>query len=282
MTAPLTPSASPTPAGNPSASPAGNPAAPFQPTDRLDGRVAVIVGGAGAIGAAAARLLAARGARVALVHRGPGPEKAQAVLDTLAPDGGHAAFVASVTDSASLAQAAADIAQRMGPASILVNSAGFTQPVPVGDLDALSDELIDRIFQVNWRGVFATIRAFAPQMRQAHDSVVVNVSSIAAFTGQGSNLAYAAAKAGTDVMTKALARALGPQLRVVGISPGVVNTGFVPGRGADFNAKAAATTPLRRVGEAEDVAQAIVALTTSLAFATGTTLVVDGGRHLVA
>lgn len=270
-----------TPATPPST--AGNAATAFQPTDRLDGRVAVIVGGAGAIGAAAARLLAARGARVALVHRGPGPEKAQAVLDTLPPDGdGHAAFVASVTDSASLARAAADIAQRMGPASILVNSAGFTQAVPVADLDALSDELIDRIFQVNWRGVFATIRAFAPQMRQARDSVVVNVSSIAAFTGQGSNLAYAAAKAGTDVMTKALARALGPQLRVVGISPGVVNTGFVPGRGADFNAKAAATTPLRRVGEAEDVAQAIVALTTSLAFATGTTLVVDGGRHLVA
>ena len=138
------------------------------------------------------------------------------------------------------------------------------------------------MMQVNFRGVIATIRAFLPQLRESRDAVVINVSSIAAFTGQGSNLAYAASKAATDLATKSLAKALAPDLRVVGVSPGVVNTGFVPGRGADFNQKAAATTPLRRVGEAEDVARAILALTTSLAFATGTTLVVDGGRHLVA
>jgi 3-oxoacyl-[acyl-carrier protein] reductase len=196
--------------------------------------------------------------------------------------GGHKFYTASVTDSASLKAVAAHIQTDMGPANILVNSAGFTQPVPLNDLEALSDELIDSIFQVNWRGVFASIRAFTPQMKTAQDAVIINVSSIAAFTGVGSNLAYAASKAGTDLMTKALAKALSPDLRVVGISPGVVNTGFVPGRGPEFNQKAASTTPLRRVGEAEDVAQAIVALTTSLAFATGTTLVVDGGRHLVA
>ena len=154
--------------------------------------------------------------------------------------------------------------------------------MPLNDLEALSDELIDSIFQVNWRGVFATIRAFTPWMKKAQDPVIINVSSIAAFTGVGSNLAYAAAKAGTDLMTKALAKALSPELRVVGISPGVVSASFVPGRGPEFNQKAASTTPLRRVGEAEDVAQAIVALTTTLAFTTGTTLVVDGGRHLVS
>jgi len=82
------------------------------------------------------------------------------------------------------------------------------------------------------------------------------------------------------LMTKSLAKALSPDMRVVGISPGVVNTGFVPGRSESFNQKAAASTPLRRVGEAQDVAHAILALTTSLAFATGTTIVVDGGRHL--
>ena len=255
---------------------------PYAPVDRLDGRVAVIVGGAGAIGAQTARRLAALGARVALVHRGPGPAKADAVLAMLpaVAAGPHAAFIAEVTDSASLTRAAAEVAAQMGPAAILVNSAGFTQAVPVADLDGLTDELIDRIFQVNWRGAFATVRAFAPQMRAVPDAVVVNVSSIAAFTGQGSNLAYAAAKAGTDLMTKALAKALAPQLRVVGVSPGVVNTGFVPGRGADFNAKAAAATPLRRVGEADDVARAIVALVTTMSFANGTTVVVDGGRHL--
>ena len=67
---------------------------------------------------------------------------------------------------------------------------------------------------------------------------------------------------------------------MVGIAPGVVNTGFVPGRPESFNQKAAASTPLRRVGAAQDVAQAILALTTSLAFTTGPTIVVDGGRQL--
>jgi len=253
----------------------------FQPISKLDGKVAVIVGGAGAIGIATARHFAALGARVALVHRDTDPARTKPILDSL-HGGGHQFYTASVTDSESLKQVAAQIQNDMGAIHILVNSAGFTQPVPLNDLDALSDELIDSIFQVNWRGVFATIRAFTPWMKKAQDPVIINVSSIAAFTGVGSNLAYAAAKAGTDLMTKALAKALSPELRVVGISPGVVNTSFVPGRGPEFNQKAASTTPLRRVGEAEDVAQAIVALTTTLAFTTGTTLVVDGGRHLVS
>jgi 3-oxoacyl-[acyl-carrier protein] reductase len=253
----------------------------FQPISKLDGKVAVIVGGAGAIGIATARHFAALGARVALVHRDTDPARTQPILDSL-QGGGHQFYTASVIDSESLKQVAAQIQNDMGAIHILVNSAGFTQPVPLNDLDALSDELIDSIFQVNWRGVFATIRAFTPWMKKAQDPVIINVSSIAAFTGVGSNLAYAAAKAGTDLMTKALAKALSPELRVVGISPGVVNTSFVPGRGPEFNQKAASTTPLRRVGEAEDVAQAIVALTTTLAFTTGTTLVVDGGRHLVS
>ncbi len=253
----------------------------FQPISRLDGKVAVIIGGAGAIGISTALQFAALGARVALVHRSTDPARTQPILASL-QGSGHQFYTASVTDSASLNNVAAQIQNDMGAIHILVNSAGFTQPVPLNDLEALSDELIDSIFQVNWRGVFASIRAFTPHMKKAQDPVIINVSSIAAFTGMGSNLAYAAAKAGTDLMTKALAKALSPELRVVGISPGVVNTSFVPGRGPEFNQKAAAATPLRRVGESDDVAQAIVALTTTLAFATGTTLIVDGGRHLVS
>ena len=250
----------------------------FEPTSRLDGRVAVIVGGAGAIGLETAQELAALGARVALVHRQPG-QVTPAQLAQL-PGSGHQAFMADVTDSTSLKAAAQAIQQAMGAPSILVNSAGYTRAIPLADLEALSDEIIDDIFKVNFRGVFATIRAFTPHLRQGVDPVIINVSSIAAFTGQGSNLAYAASKAATDLMTKSLANALSPGLRVVGVAPGVVNTDFVPGRGPDFNDKAAAKTPLRRIGQAHDVAMAIVAMCTSLAFATGTTLVVDGGRHL--
>lgn len=250
----------------------------FAPLDRLDGHVAVITGGNGAIGGATAARLAALGARIVLLHK-DAPRQAAEILSTL-PGGGHLAVSASVTDSASLAAAAEEVKARTGGATILVNAAGFTRPVPAADLDALSDELIDDIFAVTWRGSFAALRAFAPQLRASGDGLVVNVSSIAAFTGLGSNLAYAAAKAGVDATTKALAKTLGPQIRVLAVSPGVVDTAFVSGRDADFNQRVGATLPLRRVGTADDVAAAIAACATSLRYATGSILVVDGGRHL--
>lgn len=250
----------------------------FAPLDRLDGRVAVIAGGNGAIGAAAAARLAALGARVVLLLRGS-PEQAAPALRAL-PGSGHFALSASVTDSDSLAAAAAEVEARSGGASILVNAAGFTKPVPAADLAALDDALIDSIFAVTWRGTFAAIRAFAPQLGARGDGLVVNVSSIAAFTGLGSNLAYAAAKAGVDATTRALAKTLAPAVRVLAVSPGVVDTGFVPGRDASFNDRVGASIPLRRVGTADDVAAAIAACATSLRYATGSVLVVDGGRHL--
>ena len=108
----------------------------------------------------------------------------------------------------------------------------------------------------------------------------MSISSIAALNGNGSSIAYCAVKAGIDVMTKSLARALAPAVRVMAVSPGVVETGFVPGRGAEFNAKTAATTPLRRVATADDVARAVLACATHLTFSTGQTVIVDGGRAL--
>jgi len=111
------------------------------------------------------------------------------------------------------------------------------------------------MFAVNWRGQFAAIRAFAPMLKVSGDGLIVNISSIAALNGAGSNIAYGAAKAGIDVMGKSLAHALAPEVRVMTVSPGVVATGFVPGRGAEFNEKAAASTPLKRVATAEDVAE---------------------------
>ncbi len=251
----------------------------FDPLDRLDGRNALIAGGLGAIGRATAQRFAALGARVIVLHRRPQAEL-EAFLATL-PGSGHFGVAASITDSASLAQAAREVQERCGGMlHVLVNTAGFTKPVPITDLAALTDELIDSIFQANWRGVFATIRAFHPMLKASGDGLIVNVSSIAGITGGGSNLAYSASKAGIDLMGKALAKALAPEVRVLTVSPGVVDSGFVPGRGTDFNAKAGVATPLKRVGKPGDVAAAIEACATRLRFATGQTFVVDGGRAL--
>jgi 3-oxoacyl-[acyl-carrier protein] reductase len=124
------------------------------------------------------------------------------------------------------------------------------------------------------------IRTFAPMLKTSGDGLIVSISSIAGQTGIGSSIAYCAVKAGIDAMTKSLGRALAPEVRVMGVAPGVVDTSFVPGRAADFNTKTAATTPLRRVATPADVAEAVLACATSLRFSTGTTLIVDGGRSL--
>ena len=247
----------------------------------LKDKVALIVGGAGGIGAATARRFADCDARVVITHRA-GPEKAASANTLLTTFAGceHAAFAADVADTATLIALREVITARYGRLDILVNAAGFTKPVPHADLDALDDELIDHMFEVNWRGQFATIRTFAPLLQASGDGLIVSVSSIAGTTGSGSSIAYCAAKAGIDVTTKSLARALAPRVRVLGVAPGVVDTGFVPGRSANFNEKTSATTPLKRVAVVDDVAAAILSCATHLSFSSGTTITVDGGRSL--
>ena len=247
----------------------------------MQGKVVLVVGGAGSIGAVSARRFAEFGARVAISHRDV-PEEAAATATVVhsLPGEGHAALIADVARTDTLNALRVEIERRFGRLDILVNTAGFTKPVPHADLEALDDDLIDRMFAVNWRGQFAVIRTFASLLKASGDGLIVSISSIAGTNGIGSSIAYCAAKAGIDVMTKSLARVLAPEVRVLAVAPGVVDTGFVPGRGADFNAQTAATTPLKRIATAEDIASAIVACATQLGFATGTTFVVDGGRSL--
>ena len=246
--------------------------------NKLDGRVALVTGGSNGIGAAAARTFAAHGARVVIGYN-RGEERARALLNAL-PGDGHDVQRVVLEESGSIASASDAIAARYVRLEILVNSAGFTRPVPHTDLEALSDTLFDSIMTANVRGVFATIRALAPLMRRTGNAVIVNVSSIAAFNGAGSNIAYGASKAALDTMSVSLARILGPEIRVLCVSPGAVATDFVAGRGRDALEKAAEKTPLKRIMEPEDIANAILACVTLLSAATGSRIVVDGGRHL--
>jgi 3-oxoacyl-[acyl-carrier protein] reductase len=246
-------------------------------SDSVEGKIVVVIGGTGGIGVATSTRFAAAGARV--VVAGQSVERAQAVVKAL-PGSGHYAAAVSITDSSTLTQLALDVAGRYGHADVLVNTAGFTKPIPHADLDALTDEIIDDIMRVNWRAQFAAVRAFRGLLEKSGAGLIVNVSSISGSNGIGSNIAYCAAKAGLDVMTLSLARVLAPRVRILNVSPGVVDTGFVPGRSVDFNDKVASTTPLRRIGSAEDIAQAIEACATHMTFSTGTTFVVDGGRRL--
>lgn len=250
----------------------------FQSVDELSNKVAVIIGGTGAVGFATAKRLAKLGATCVLIGRNA-LDKGKDKITQL-PPGNHFCLNASITDSQTLITAAKEVESRLGRCDILINSAGFTKPVPAANLDDLTDDLIDEVLKANFRGVFASIRAFQGLLKASGDGLIVNVSSISGFTGVGSNLAYVAAKASLDIVSESLAKVLAPSIRVLCVSPGVVDSAFVPGRGSDFNQKTAATTPLGRIGSPDDVASAIEACATRLRFSTGTRIVIDGGRHL--
>lgn len=244
----------------------------------LAGKVAVVTGASSGIGAAAAEALAGEGARV-VVGYNKGAERAQAVVAKLVGKD-HRAQRIVLEDSATMRRAAEDIRSAYGRCDVLVNSAGFTKPVPHANLDALDDALMDAVLIANVRGPFAMIRAFAPLMRESGDAVIVNVSSVAGFNGAGSSIAYAAAKAALDTMTMSLARVLGPQIRVMCVSPGAVNTDFVAGRTHATLEKLAADSPLKRIVEPQDVAQTILGCVLHLKMTTGAKIICDGGRFL--
>ena len=244
----------------------------------LEGQVAVVTGGGGGIGSAICRRLAEAGARIIITWR-HNQTKAEDVAASL-PGNGHLVIQSAVDDSRDQAQLAQTIADSYGRLDILVNNAGITQPVPHADLDELDDALIDRIFQVNWRGAFASIRSLKPLLMADAGGVVINISSIAGRTGVGSNVAYCASKAALDSMTRSLARALAPQIRVLSVSPGWVDGEYARRMPRKIIAEQEAKTPLGRIAAAEDVAAAVYAAIVHLRFSTGDIIPVDGGRPL--
>ena len=244
----------------------------------LQGKVAVVTGASGGIGSAVAQQFAASGCTVVVGYNNRAAE-AERVAAGL-QGGGHRAARMPMEDTAALRDVAAMVARDYRRCDVLVNSAGFTRMIAHADLDALTDDLIDAIFVANVRGPFATIRAFAPLMQRSDDAAIIIISSAAAFSGGGSNIAYGASKAAIDAMTKSLARVLGPNIRVLSVSPGAVDTGFVPGRTTEMVERNAQRTPLKRVVRAEEVAQTVMAAVTLMTATTGAVLLVEGGSLL--
>lgn len=250
----------------------------------LTGKVAVVTGGAGGIGEAICLGLAQAGCTVVVgYNRSQGP--AEALVQRLTPaTPAHVALRCPVTDSAALAELAGEVGRRYGRCDLLVNCAGTTRFVPHENLDELDDALIDQILSTNVRGPFAAVRALrallATPRTDGSTGLVVNISSIAAVTAMGSNVMYCASKAAVDNMTKSLARALAPAIRVLSVSPGLADTEFVKSMDVAWRDEQAARTPLRRLAQPEEVAAAVVAAATHLTFTTGAVIPVDGGRPL--
>ncbi len=246
----------------------------------LAGKVALVTGGAGGIGTAICEALAASGASVVVGYHRSRTTAEQLAARLPAVSVPHAALHAPVTDSAALGLLAAEIDRRYGRCDILVNCAGITRFVAHADLDGLDDPLIDGILATNVRGAFAAVRALRPLLQRHGDGLVINMSSIAATTATGSNIMYCASKAALDNMTKSLARALAPAIRVVSLAPGLVDTEFVKQLDQAWRDDQAARTPLKRLAMPEEVAQAVVVIAAGLTFTTGAIIPVDGGRPL--
>lgn len=244
----------------------------------LSGRVAVVTGGAGGIGAAICKSLATAGAQVVVTYHS-NKQRAAKLLKVL-PGEGHQTMQAPTTDYEKVKALASWIQHQHGRLDILVNNAGITTPVAHDDLEGLSDEWIDRIMQTNVRGTFAMIRACRPLLTH-NGGLVINISSVAALTGIGSNVAYCASKAAVDSMTRSLARALAPAIRVVSVSPGWVLGEYAKNVDPAYLKLQQDLTPLGRLAKPEDVADTVLALATHLTFTTGSIIPVDGGRPLL-
>lgn len=241
-------------------------------TEGFDGAVVVIIGATGGIGTEVARQAGQLGARLVCASRsGRRPEIAEPVAACHALD---------VRDTASIRAFAGAIEREFGRIDVLVNTAGVSWQLPPNDLSALTDEIIDEVLASNARAPLVLTRELAPLLKQGHDPVLVQVSSIAAVTGGGSNVAYAAAKAGLDTMARAFARALAPAGRVVNVSPSALETPFARGRGEEFVASTTRQSALKRLASLEEVAAAILCAARVLTATTGTVINVDAGRAL--
>ena len=244
----------------------------------MSGRVAVVTGATGGIGSAICVQLARAGSRVVLTYKDREGE-ARALAEQL-PGDDHLVVRAVVDDSSTLTELAERIAAHYGRLDLLVNNAGVTRFVPHNDLWGLDDALIDQIFKVNWRGAFACVRELKDLLAATGDGVVVNISSLAGVTGNGSNVAYCASKAALDSMTRSLARALAPEIRMVSVSPGLTDGRYTEQLDPDWSQQQVEQTPLKRLAAANDVANAVLAVVTHLTFSTGCVIPVDGGRPL--
>lgn len=242
---------------------------------------ALVTGGGTGIGRACSLALAHRGHPVAVAYSRSADDADATVGEIRAAGGTAAAVRADVTDDAAVRAMVATARDELGPLSVLVNNAGATEHIPMGDLEAVTDEVFDRLLAINTKAPWYVARAAAPDLRAARergdDAVVVNIGSVAAIAGQGSSLPYVVSKAAMSGLTRALARALAP-VRVNEIAPGLVLTRWWAGmeeRGRELAANALVgreTTP-------EDVAAAVMGLVVSRAV-TGQTVAVDGGQTL--
>jgi 3-oxoacyl-[acyl-carrier protein] reductase len=244
----------------------------------IESRVALVTGSATGIGRATALRFAQRGLAVAVNYSRSEKEAKETLAEVKRH--GLAAILCqgNIAVEAEVKAMIGRCREELGGLDILVNNAGATRFIDHADLNALTDEVWDEILDVNLKGIFYCCRAALPLL-QERQGAIVNVTSIAGLQGDGSSIPYAASKAAANCLTKSLARAFAPRVRVNAVAPGPVQTRWLADH-QDRVERYVQQTPMRQAATPEQVAEVVEFLALSASLVTGQVLVVDGGRTM--
>ena len=242
---------------------------------------ALVTGGATGIGRAAVLHLARAGYDVGLNYRSSA-DAAKAVAAEAASSGAKVLLLpCDVADDTAVRAMLGEVDKKFGGLEVLINNAGTTVATPPKDLDAVTVEDWDRVFAVNVRGLFLVTRAAVPLLKRGEKPCIVNTASIVGLRPGPQPLAYAASKASVVALTKTLAGALGPGIRVNAVAPGWMEGDWMErmlGENYDrLMERRAKATPLQRCVTADDVAEVMLCLVQNMHFVTGEIVVIDGG-----
>ena len=243
---------------------------------KLKDKVVVVTGGGSGIGRAMCLRFAREGAAV-VVNYSKSKTHADEVAGEIESAGERALAVqADVSNDRQARQLIAKTVEHFGRLDLLINNAGWTRFIPHHDLESLSEEVLENTWGIIVKGSIYCTRAAVPHLKQTGNASIINTTSIAAYTARGSSLIYVAAKSALAGITKALARALAPEIRVNAIAPGFIDTGFVNWT-PDVLEELQKPTRLGNAISPEDVANAAVYLAADAESTTGQTILVDAG-----
>jgi NAD(P)-dependent dehydrogenase (short-subunit alcohol dehydrogenase family) len=241
-------------------------------------RAAIVTGSAAGIGRAVAWRLAEQGFAVT-VNYSRSKTEAEEAAEGVRERGAEVLLVqANVAEDSAVRSMVERTVAKFGGLEVLVNNAGTTHFIAHNDLDAVTEQVWDDILGVNLKGTFYGCRAAMPHLKESRGNIV-NIASVAGIGGSGSSIPYAASKGAIITMTKSLAKAFAPEVRVNAVAPGPVQTRWLAPH-QDMVAQAMQATPLKRPATPDDIADVTVFLATGNTLMTGQVVVVDGGRTM--
>ena len=241
----------------------------------LSGKTAIVTGASQGIGRAIAVRLAAAGAKVACVARSA--DKLKTVADAITTAGGEAeVHPCDVTDSAAVSKLVEDLAEKWGGIDIVVNNAGITKDTLIPRMD---DDQWDSVIATNLRSVFLFVRAASLVMMRKRSGRIINISSVSGLMGNAGQANYSASKAGVIGLTRTVAQELASRkVTVNAICPGFIASEMTAAMGSTLDEFVKTRIPAKRLGEAEEVADAVLYLASdSAAYITGEVITIDGG-----